>query len=52
MRAPHDAACRYNVKQKNFPKELFEVRMYVLKPQQPSAGAAADAAAMQQAPQQ
>lgn len=22
----------YNVKQKNFPKELFEVRMYVLKP--------------------
>lgn len=26
--------CRYNIKQKNFPKELFEVRMYVLKPQQ------------------
>lgn len=26
--------CRYNIKQKNFPKELFEVRMYVLRPQQ------------------
>lgn len=27
----------YNIKQKNFPKNLFEVRMYILKvpPQQP-----------------
>jgi hypothetical protein len=25
---------RLNIKQKNFPKELFEVRMYVLRPQQ------------------
>lgn len=24
----------YNIKQRNFPKELFDVRMYVLKPQQ------------------
>ncbi len=22
----------YNIKQKNFPKQLFEVRMYVLRP--------------------
>ncbi|PNW82111.1 hypothetical protein CHLRE_06g274400v5 [Chlamydomonas reinhardtii] len=33
----------YNVKQRNWPKELFEVRMYVLKP--PPAAAAAAAAA-------
>jgi hypothetical protein len=26
--------CRFNIKQKNFPKELFEVRMYVLKAKQ------------------
>jgi protein N-terminal methyltransferase len=24
----------YNVKQRNFPKELFEVRMYALKPRE------------------
>lgn len=28
------ACCQvlYNIKQKNFPKQLFEVRMYVLRP--------------------
>lgn len=31
----------YNIKQRNFPKELFEVRMYALKPREPAAGAAA-----------
>lgn len=31
----------YNVKQRNFPKELFEVRMYALKPRPPQAAAAA-----------
>jgi len=29
---PAHAQLLYNVKQRNFPKELFEVRQYVLKP--------------------
>lgn len=27
---------QFNIKQRNFPKELFEVRMYVLRPAQSS----------------
>lgn len=38
----------FNVKQRNFPKELFEVRMYALKPRPMSQQAAAAATGMPQ----